>query len=83
MTLLNETYNGKESKNSSLVRNGNLSSFTLSPNTEAIQNWLIDRLAQSLKIEPHEIDIHKDFSEYGLDSVEAINLSGELEGFLG
>ena len=83
MTLLNETYNGKESKNSSLVRNGNLSSFTLSPSTEAIQNWLIDRLARSLKIDPHEIDIQKDFSEYGLDSVEAINLSGELESFLG
>ncbi|MDJ0634146.1 MAG: aminotransferase class I/II-fold pyridoxal phosphate-dependent enzyme [Xenococcaceae cyanobacterium MO_188.B29] len=83
MTLLNGTFNGKESKNSSLVRNGNLSSLTLSPNTEAIQNWLISRLAQSLEIEPHAIDIHKDFSEYGLDSVEAINLSGELEGFLG
>ena len=83
MTLLNGTFNGKESKNSSLVRNGNLSSLTLSPNTEAIQNWLIGRLAQSLEIEPQAIDIHKDFSEYGLDSVEAINLSGELEGFLG
>lgn len=88
MTLLNETFNGKESKNSSLVRNGNLSSLTekrvtLSPQNEAIQDWLVNRLAKSLEIEPHEIDIQKDFSEYGLDSVEAINLSGELESFLG
>ena len=88
MTLLNETFNGKESKNSSLVRNGNLSSLTekrvtLSAQHEAIQDWLINRLAKSLEIEPQEIDIQKDFSEYGLDSVEAINLSGELESFLG
>ncbi|MGK7951742.1 MAG: aminotransferase class I/II-fold pyridoxal phosphate-dependent enzyme [Xenococcaceae cyanobacterium] len=83
MALLNETFNGKESKNSSPVRNGNLISLNLSSNKEVIQNWLIERLAKSLEIEPQKVDIHKDFSEYGLDSVEAINLSGELESFLG
>ena len=82
MTLLNETWNGKESKNSSLVRNGALGSLNVSSSAEAIQGWLINKLAQLLEIEPHEVDIHKDFSEHGLDSVAAINLSGELESFL-
>jgi 8-amino-7-oxononanoate synthase len=82
MTLLNETWNGKESKNSSLSRNGRLRSLGSSLSRETIEGWLIDKLAELLEIEPHEINVQKDFSEYGLDSVEAINLSGELENFL-
>ncbi|WP_250121429.1 aminotransferase class I/II-fold pyridoxal phosphate-dependent enzyme [Chroococcidiopsis sp. CCMEE 29] len=54
-----------------------------SQTAEAIQSWLVYNLAQRLKLEPQEIEIQKDFIDYGLNSIEAINLSGELENFLG
>lgn len=82
MTLLNGIWNGKENKNVSL-RNGALHNLSNSSKTEVIEGWLIDKLAQILAIEPNQIDVSQDFDEYGLDSAEAINLSGELENYLG
>ena len=49
----------------------------------AIQTWLVTRLAEQLDVPPEEIDIRQDFTEYGLNSIEAVNLSGGLEHFLG
>lgn len=83
MTLSNETLNGKESKNNSVSRNGKLNSLSMTSRAEAIQGWLIDKLAEVLEIEPNQIDVRQDFEEYGLGSAEAINLSGDLEDFLG
>jgi len=50
---------------------------------EAIQLWLINQLASSLKIEPDDIDINQPFSYYGLDSSLAISLTGGLAEWLG
>ena len=83
MTLLNETLNGKTRKNKSIGRNNGLYSSHSYPSQEVIEGWLIDKVAESLQIDPHEIDIDQEFSDYGLDSVEAINVSGELENYLG
>ena len=83
MTLLNETLNGKTRKNTSLGRNNGLYGSNSYPSQEVIEGWLIDKVAESLQIDPHEIDIDQEFSDYGLDSVEAINVSGELENYLG
>ena len=83
MTLLNEALNGKEHKNISLVRNDRLSNLSTTSKAEVIQGWLIDKLAQILEIEANQIDVSQDFEEYGLDSAEAINLSGDLEDYLG
>ncbi|HET8842172.1 MAG TPA: beta-ketoacyl synthase N-terminal-like domain-containing protein, partial [Ktedonobacteraceae bacterium] len=49
---------------------------------EALQSWLVSRLAERLSLEPAEIDIHESFSNYGLDSATAVELSGELEALL-
>lgn len=54
----------------------------LFPTIEAIQGCLVSMLAERLKIEPHEIDIHKDFTDYSLNSLEAINFSANLENLL-
>lgn len=83
MTLFNETLNGKESKNIPVNRNGQTTALTAASKAEAIQGWLIDKLAALLEIEPNQIDVGQDFEEYGLESAEAINLSGDLEDFLG
>ncbi|GAB4526594.1 MAG: hypothetical protein Tsb0014_06850 [Pleurocapsa sp.] len=83
MTLLNETLNGKESKNISLGRKSKLNNLSVASKAEAIQGWLIDKLAEIVEIEANQIDVRQDFEEYGLDSAEAINLSGDLEDYLG
>ncbi len=48
-----------------------------------VQNWLIDYLARVLEVDPGQIDLRRPFAEYGLDSLAAITLSGELERWLG
>jgi 8-amino-7-oxononanoate synthase len=77
MTISNHLSNGKEHSPSSLSKND------LSQSTEAIEAWLISKIAEQLELESHQIDPQKDFTEYGLNSIEAVNISGELENFLG
>ncbi|MFM6189139.1 MAG: acyl carrier protein [Planktothrix sp.] len=48
-----------------------------------IGDWLVSQLAERLGLEASEIDIEEDFANYGLNSIEAINLSGDLETILG
>jgi phthiocerol/phenolphthiocerol synthesis type-I polyketide synthase C len=53
-----------------------------SPTAKAIQAWLVSRLSQVLQVEPQDIDIHEPFTNYGLTSVDAVGLSGDLEDWL-
>lgn len=53
------------------------------PSLIEIQAWLTAHLAQSLELSAEEIDLDTDFIDYGMNSVEVVNVSGELEGFLG
>jgi acyl carrier protein len=48
-----------------------------------IQDWLISAVARSLKIDQDEIDPAVAFDRYGMDSVVAVELTGELEKRLG
>lgn len=82
MTLFNETLNGKDSTNVSANNNGQSNVFSTAAKAEAIQGWLIDKLAEVLEVDPQQIDVGQDFEEYGLESAEAINLSGDLEDYL-
>ncbi len=50
---------------------------------EAIQTWLLTQLSKHLKISASEIDIREPLARYGLDSMTAVSLSGELETWLG
>ncbi len=83
MTLLNEALNGKEHKNISLIRSDRTSTLSVAAKAEVIEGWLIDKLSEILEIEANQIDVSQGFEEYGLDSAEAINLSGDLEDYLG
>ncbi len=58
-------------------------SRTRGPATEEIRAWLVEHLAEHLDMQPSEIDIHKPFFEYGLGSIEAVGLSGDMEVWLG
>jgi acyl carrier protein len=50
---------------------------------ESVQDWLVDKLAQRLNVEPSSLDVNQYFDEFNLDSTEALILAGELENWLG
>lgn len=57
-------------------------SFTPLPTEDEIQNWLMEHVADNTDIAATDIDITKPFSYFGMSSVLAIALSGELERWL-
>ncbi|MDJ0555507.1 MAG: aminotransferase class I/II-fold pyridoxal phosphate-dependent enzyme [Microcoleaceae cyanobacterium MO_207.B10] len=78
--------NEQDSKHLSLVKNDQdppLQVPQSSPAIETIKSWLVSQLAERLELNIHEIDIERDFTDYGLNSIEVVNLSGELENLLG
>jgi acyl carrier protein len=50
---------------------------------EAIEDWVIHRIARLLGVQPHEISATEALTDLGLESVEAFTLSGELSDLLG
>ncbi len=46
---------------------------------ESLSVWLVDRIAVYLKRTPAEIDPSVPLAEYGLDSVAALSLCGDIE----
>ncbi len=84
MTLVNEAWNNNEGESALKIKKSNDVAISGTyPSQDAIKSWLIDKIARLLEIDTQEIDSTKDFADYGLDSVAAINLSGELENYLG
>jgi 8-amino-7-oxononanoate synthase len=86
MTLLNQVWNDKKDRQPSDAWTNAESSANVSQSsvTEAeISSWLVAKLALLLEIDSSEIDRQQDLTDYGLSSVDAVNLSGDLENFLG
>jgi 8-amino-7-oxononanoate synthase len=50
---------------------------------EYISSWLIERIASLLERPPQEVDVNMPLQRYGIDSVEAVVISGDLEELLG
>lgn len=50
---------------------------------DEIQDWLIQKLAYLLDASPAQISITEPLALYGLESVEAITIAGELSEWLG
>lgn len=53
------------------------------PTESEMQAWLISYIAKLLQINPDRIDVATPFDRYGLDSSAAIDLTGDLEIWLG
>ncbi len=53
------------------------------PSARAISNWLVDRMARHLDVDRDEVDTQRPFADYGLGSMAAVKLSGDLERYLG
>ena len=49
---------------------------------QAVEAWLTNRIAQRLQIAPAEIDLKEPLASYGLDSLQVIEMSSELEAWL-
>jgi acyl carrier protein len=44
-----------------------------------LQAWLVHTIAGVLQVHPEEIDTRRSFADYGLDSLQLVSLSGDLE----
>ena len=65
------------------MRSPRLSMDEKSPTAESIEAWLVREIAGRLGCSSEEIDVRKPFESHGLDSVEAVGMSGALENWLG
>lgn len=53
------------------------------PTKSEIQTWVISYIARLLQVDSSQIDDATPFDRYGLDSSAAIDLTGDLEIWLG
>jgi len=54
------------------------------PVTEAIlQDWLVTQIAAVAQVQTEDVDIDRPFAEFGMDSMQLFQLSGDLQKFLG
>jgi acyl carrier protein len=50
--------------------------------TQAIQTWLVQQLAKLLSLDAKSIGVTEPLTRYGLDSIDAVTLVGDLEDWL-
>lgn len=55
----------------------------MTPSAQEIQDWIVARVSALTGLPPGELDPREPVARLGLDSVVAITLAGELEGWLG
>jgi len=53
------------------------------PDPVALRAWLTERVAEYLRLPAHEVDTGRRLADYGLDSVYALALCGDIEDYLG
>ena len=51
--------------------------------SEEIQEWIVDQIAELTEKDPADIHPEEAFANYGLDSMTAVTLIGDLEEYLG
>jgi phthiocerol/phenolphthiocerol synthesis type-I polyketide synthase D len=50
---------------------------------ETLTSWLLDNISKVLGVEPDEIDVHAQLTDYGMDSRQFIDVTVDLEELLG
>jgi acyl carrier protein len=61
----------------------NSNGTTTPPSVDALKSWLIDWLAEALAMDRRQIEPSQPFLSYGLDSVQAMSMVGDLEATFG
>ncbi|MEO1682708.1 MAG: SDR family NAD(P)-dependent oxidoreductase [Cyanobacteria bacterium J06631_12] len=59
-----------------------LSNLDIKEQIQAVETWLTHRIAQRLQLQPTDIARQEPLASYGLDSVQVVEISGELEAWL-
>jgi acyl carrier protein len=49
---------------------------------QAIQSWLVSKLAEQLSLDAKTINVGEQLTRYGVDSIDAVTLVGDLEDWL-
>jgi acyl carrier protein len=49
----------------------------------AIQQWLVNRIAGIAQIQADEVEVDRPFADFGLDSIQLFEISGDLQKFMG
>jgi acyl carrier protein len=52
------------------------------PTTPVIEGWLTERVSALVGVAPAQLDTAQPFAAFGLDSIAAVGLAGELEDWL-
>ena len=52
-------------------------------NANEVREWLVEMIAKRLSMEPAEIPTDQPVTRLGIDSTEAVVISGELQEWLG
>ncbi|XGB43790.1 MAG: AMP-binding protein [Nodosilinea sp. LVE1205-7] len=55
----------------------------IGPSRQVLMEWMVDWLAQALKLPTTAIDVQRPLAEYGLDSLNAVELAAALQSSLG
>ena len=50
--------------------------------TQAVENWLVAQLADQLSLDTKSISVTEPLTRYGLDSIDAVTIVGDLEDWL-
>lgn len=61
---------------------GEQAPYRRSQDIETIQAWMVSRVAETLQVEPCTVDIRQPFTSYGLESIAAFTLTGDLAEWL-
>jgi 8-amino-7-oxononanoate synthase len=65
-----------------MLKKRKIAPSTEPPTEEAIRIWLVTNIANVVNMDPSRIDARQTFDNYGLDSLQAVSLSGDLETWL-
>ncbi|MEM1368810.1 MAG: acyl carrier protein [Cyanobacteria bacterium P01_H01_bin.15] len=62
-------------------------SYSSKPSDQAspvttLQQWIVEQLADQLSLDASTIDVAEPLTRYGLDSIDAVTLVGDLEDWL-
>lgn len=52
-------------------------------NSETLTSWLVENISKLLGVDSSEIDIDERLADYGMDSRQFVDLTFDLEEFLG
>jgi acyl transferase domain-containing protein/acyl-CoA synthetase (AMP-forming)/AMP-acid ligase II/pimeloyl-ACP methyl ester carboxylesterase/acyl carrier protein len=88
LNFVGEWHEGIQQNSNTKIENKDRSTFSktrtnINRQVANIRDWLLTQLSERLGLPPAEIDIDEPFANYGLDSLQAVRLSADLEDFLG